>query len=164
MSSIICNRNGVIEVSLGSSKPARWRRPLEAYPQLSRRLGSDAPTAKPFSPTTVCATGADHEEARNPFAAISRGVVRSADRPGGDHPALHILLRRHGADSATTPRRNAGAKFRSLTEAIDTSGPAGRMLMQMLGSFAEFEREMIRERAVSALLTTRFEFAVDEQR
>ena len=40
----------------------------------------------------------------------------------------------------------AGAKFRSLTESIDTSGPAGRMLMQMLGSFAEFEREMIRER------------------
>src|SRR5690348_3616314 len=30
----------------------------------------------------------------------------------------------------------AGANFRSLTEAIDTSGPAGRMMMQMLGSFA----------------------------
>src|ERR1041384_5586905 len=40
----------------------------------------------------------------------------------------------------------AGANFRSLTEAIDTSGPAGRMLMQMLGSFAEFERAMVRER------------------
>lgn len=45
----------------------------------------------------------------------------------------------------------AGAKFRSLTEAIDTSGPAGRMLMQMLGSFAEFEREMIRERTRAGL-------------
>jgi DNA invertase Pin-like site-specific DNA recombinase len=40
----------------------------------------------------------------------------------------------------------AGGKLRSLFESIDTSGPAGRMLMQMLGSFAEFEREMIRER------------------
>src|SRR3954470_5915205 len=39
-----------------------------------------------------------------------------------------------------------GARFRSLTEAIDTAGPAGRMLMQMLGSFAEFERAMVRER------------------
>jgi DNA invertase Pin-like site-specific DNA recombinase len=39
-----------------------------------------------------------------------------------------------------------GAQFRSLTEAIDTSGAAGRMLMQMLGAFAEFERAMIRER------------------
>ena len=45
----------------------------------------------------------------------------------------------------------AGAKFRSLTESIDTSGPAGRMLMQMLGSFAEFERELIRERTRAGL-------------
>jgi DNA invertase Pin-like site-specific DNA recombinase len=45
----------------------------------------------------------------------------------------------------------ADAKFRSLTESIDTSGPAGRMLMQMLGSFAEFEREMIRERTRGGL-------------
>ncbi len=49
----------------------------------------------------------------------------------------------------------AGAKFRSLTEAIDTSGPAGRMLMQMLGSFAEFEREMIRERTRAGLREAR---------
>ena len=38
----------------------------------------------------------------------------------------------------------AGAGFRSLTEAIDTTTPAGRMMMQMVGSFAEFERAMIR--------------------
>jgi DNA invertase Pin-like site-specific DNA recombinase len=44
-----------------------------------------------------------------------------------------------------------GAKFRSLTESVDTSGPAGRMLMQMLGSFAEFERAMIRERTRAGL-------------
>jgi DNA invertase Pin-like site-specific DNA recombinase len=44
-----------------------------------------------------------------------------------------------------------GAKFRSLTESIDTSGAPGRMLMQMLGSFAEFEREMLRERTRSGL-------------
>src|SRR5689334_7956037 len=35
----------------------------------------------------------------------------------------------------------AGANFRSLTEAIDTSGPAGRMMMQMLGSFAGFTHQ-----------------------
>ena len=40
----------------------------------------------------------------------------------------------------------AEAGFRSLTEAIDTTTPAGRMLMQMVGSFAEFEWAMIRER------------------
>ena len=48
-----------------------------------------------------------------------------------------------------------GAGFRSLTEAVDTTAPAGRMLMQMLGSFAEFEREMIRERTVAGLIAAR---------
>ena len=31
-----------------------------------------------------------------------------------------------------------GAGFRSLTESIDTTLPAGRMLMQLLGSFANY--------------------------
>ena len=31
-----------------------------------------------------------------------------------------------------------GAGFRSLTESIDTTVPAGRMLMQLLGSFADY--------------------------
>jgi hypothetical protein len=34
----------------------------------------------------------------------------------------------------------AGAGFLSITENIDTTTPAGRMMMQMIGSFAEFER------------------------
>jgi DNA invertase Pin-like site-specific DNA recombinase len=38
----------------------------------------------------------------------------------------------------------AGASFQSLTEPIDTSTPAGRMMMHMLGAFAEFERSIIR--------------------
>ena len=45
----------------------------------------------------------------------------------------------------------AGAGFRSLTEAIDTTTPAGRMMMQIVGVFAEFEREMIRERTRAGL-------------
>src|SRR5437867_12690784 len=49
----------------------------------------------------------------------------------------------------------AGAGFRSLTEAIDTTTPAGRMLMQMVGSFAEFERAMIRERTQAGLAVAR---------
>ena len=51
--------------------------------------------------------------------------------------------------------REAGAGFRSLTEAIDTTTPAGRMLMQMLGSFAEYERAMIRERTRAGLSAAR---------
>ena len=41
--------------------------------------------------------------------------------------------------------------FRSLTEAIDTTTPAGRMMMQMVGAFAEFERAMLRERTRAGL-------------
>ncbi len=47
------------------------------------------------------------------------------------------------------------ASFRSLTEAIDTSGPAGRMMMQMLGCFAEFERAMLQERTRAGLKAAR---------
>lgn len=39
-----------------------------------------------------------------------------------------------------------GAAFRSLTEPFDTSALTGRLMLQMLGAFAEFERGMIRER------------------
>jgi DNA invertase Pin-like site-specific DNA recombinase len=46
---------------------------------------------------------------------------------------------------------SAGAGFRSLTEPIDTTTAAGRMMMQMVGSFAEFERAMIRERTTTGL-------------
>jgi DNA invertase Pin-like site-specific DNA recombinase len=45
----------------------------------------------------------------------------------------------------------AGAGFRSLTEAIDTTTPAGRMMMQMVGAFAEFERAMLKERTKAVL-------------
>lgn len=45
----------------------------------------------------------------------------------------------------------ASAGFRSLTEAIDTTTPAGRMMMQMVGAFAEFERAMLRERTKAGL-------------
>lgn len=42
----------------------------------------------------------------------------------------------------------AGADFRSLTESIDTTSASGRLMLHILGAFAEFERELIRERTV----------------
>jgi DNA invertase Pin-like site-specific DNA recombinase len=49
----------------------------------------------------------------------------------------------------------AGAGFRSLTENVDSTVPAGRMLLSMLGSFAEFERSMVRERTRMGLQAAR---------
>jgi DNA invertase Pin-like site-specific DNA recombinase len=39
--------------------------------------------------------------------------------------------------------------FKSLTESIETETPQGRLFLQMLGIFAEFERELIRERCLA---------------
>jgi len=44
-----------------------------------------------------------------------------------------------------------GASFTSLTESIETKSAAGKMLFSILGSFAEFERELIRERTKTGL-------------
>ena len=48
-----------------------------------------------------------------------------------------------------------GAGFKSLTESIDTVSPAGKMLAQILGSFAEFEKSMLRERTMAGLKAAR---------
>jgi DNA invertase Pin-like site-specific DNA recombinase len=49
----------------------------------------------------------------------------------------------------------ASAGFRNLTEAIDTTTAPGRMMMQMVGAFAEFERAMLRERTKAGLEAAR---------
>ncbi len=58
----------------------------------------------------------------------------------------------------------AGAHFQSLTEAIDTATPAGRMMMQIVGSFAEFERAMLRERTKNGLDAARQEGRIGGRR
>jgi DNA invertase Pin-like site-specific DNA recombinase len=58
----------------------------------------------------------------------------------------------------------AKAGFRSLTEAIDTTTAAGRMMMQMVGSFAEFERAMLRERTKIGLEAARREGRIGGRR
>ena len=44
-----------------------------------------------------------------------------------------------------------GVAFRSATEPFDTATPAGRMLVFMLGVFAQFERDLIIERVVGGM-------------
>src|SRR3546814_4942010 len=58
----------------------------------------------------------------------------------------------------------AGAGCRSLTEAIDTHTAAGRMMMPMVGRFAEFERAMIRERTSAGLSPARAAGRIERKR
>jgi site-specific DNA recombinase len=47
--------------------------------------------------------------------------------------------------------QDCGVALKSATEPIDTSNPSGRLIFQMLASFAEYERGTIRERTQAGL-------------
>jgi DNA invertase Pin-like site-specific DNA recombinase len=51
--------------------------------------------------------------------------------------------------------RETGADFRSLTENIDTTSACGTFIFHMLGAFAQFERELIKERTKLGLARAR---------
>lgn len=48
-----------------------------------------------------------------------------------------------------------GIEFRSLTEALDTTTPSGRLIFHVIGAVAEFERDLTRERTAAALAAAR---------
>jgi DNA invertase Pin-like site-specific DNA recombinase len=48
-----------------------------------------------------------------------------------------------------------GIGFRSLQEAIDTTSSGGRLIFQIFGALAEFERNLIRERTLAGLSAAR---------
>jgi DNA invertase Pin-like site-specific DNA recombinase len=52
---------------------------------------------------------------------------------------------------------DAGVSFTSLGEGIDTRSATGRLMQGILGSFAEFERERIRERIHAGIARARRE-------
>lgn len=69
-----------------------------------------------------------------------RPRCRDPHRPG---PRCNRLWRpKNGAPEAG----NTGVGLYIHTQALDTTTPSGRALFQMLGVFAEFERELITER------------------
>ncbi len=110
------------------------------------------------------------QEAALTAAGVGRIFTEHASGGRWDRPQLHRLLDQARAGDVVVVWKldrlsrslkdllhimdrldKAGAGFRSLTEAIDTTAPAGRMMLAMLGAFAEFERAMVRERTRAGL-------------
>jgi DNA invertase Pin-like site-specific DNA recombinase len=73
-------------------------------------------------------------------------VVWRLDRLGRSLPHLIQTL---------TDLDGRGVGFRSLTEAIDTTTPGGKLVFHIFGALAEFERDLIRERTRAGLAAAR---------
>lgn len=99
-------------------------------------------------------SGAKGRDRRPGYDALLKGIARrdfdqimvwSVDRLGRSLPDLVSFLNDAHAKSVDLYLHQQG---------LDTSTPSGRMMFQMLGVFAEFERAMIRERIMAGLRRT----------
>lgn len=99
-------------------------------------------------------SGVKGRDRRPGYDALLKGVARkdfdqiatwSVDRLGRSLPDLVAFLNDIQSKSVDLYLHQQG---------LDTSTPSGRMMFQMLGVFAEFERAMIRERIMAGLRRT----------
>lgn len=95
-------------------------------------------------------SGAKGRDKRPGYDALLKAISRreidivaawSVDRLGRSLPDLVSFL---------SDIQSMGCDLYLHQQAVDTSTPSGRMLFQMLGVFAEFERAIIRSRIVAA--------------
>ncbi len=94
-------------------------------------------------------TKSDRPELDHCLRALRAGdtlIVWRLDRLGRN---LHDLV---GIINALEAR---GVGFRSLAEAIDATGPAGRLILHVFAAMAEFERGLIHERTMAGLKAAR---------
>ena len=69
-------------------------------------------------------------------------VVWKLDRLGRSLP--HLI-------ETVTELAKRGVGFRSLTEAIDTTTPGGRLVFHIFGALGQFERDLVQERTRAGL-------------
>jgi DNA invertase Pin-like site-specific DNA recombinase len=69
-------------------------------------------------------------------------IVWKLDRLGRSLP--HLI-------ETVTALEKRGVGFRSITEAIDTTTPGGRLVFHLFGALGQFERDLIRERTRAGL-------------
>ena len=69
-------------------------------------------------------------------------IVWKLDRLGRSLPHLIEIV---------TSLATRGVGFRSITEAIDTTTPGGRLVFHLFGALGQFERDLIQERTRAGL-------------
>lgn len=99
-------------------------------------------------------SGASERPKRDELLAAARRreidgiLVWKLDRWGRSLPDLVLTLRE---------LNEVGVAFVSLTEALDLSTPSGRAMVGLLSVFAEFERDLLRERVKAGIAQARSE-------
>lgn len=92
------------------------------------------------------ATRPELEQCRKALRAGDTLVVWRLDRLGGSLPDLVQIV---------SDLERQGVGFESLTEKIETSSAAGKLVFHMFAALAEFERGLIRERTQAGLAAAR---------
>ena len=156
------------------------RRLRPAAPKAARARSSDAGEimAKPMLLGYARVSTVDQNLALQRDALTEAGCARIfTEQMSGavtDRPALHDVLEfaRSGDTLIVWKARPSGSvdeavdrncrspaverhRFRSLTEALDTTTAQGRLVFHMFGALAEFERSLIRERTQAGLAAAR---------
>lgn len=111
-------------------------------PQLDALTGAGC---APVFEDTASGARADRPGLAAALAYVRRGdvlVVWKLDRLGRSLP--HLI-------ETVTALEARGVGFRSLTEAIDTTTPGGRLIFHIFGALGQFERDLIRERTRAGL-------------
>lgn len=94
-----------------------------------------------------CASGAraDRVGLQSALGYVREGdvlIVWKLDRLGRSLP--HLI-------ETVTALATRGVGFRSITEAIDTTTPGGRLVFHLFGALGQFERDLIQERTRAGL-------------
>jgi DNA invertase Pin-like site-specific DNA recombinase len=117
----------------------------EQEPALQHDALGSAGCGRVFEDRGVSGARADRPGLNAALAFLREGdvlVVWKLDRLG--RSMSHLI-----ATVEALERRGVG--FRSLTEAIDTTTPGGRLVFHIFGALGQFERDLIRERTRAGL-------------
>lgn len=125
---------------IGYARVSTGEQTLDAQKDALRGAGCVEIFSDVISGATTARTGLDAA-----LASLKAGdtlVVARLDRLGRSMPHLVATVHELAA---------RGVGFRSLAESIDTTSAAGRLVLHIFASLADFERELIRERTREAL-------------